>query len=70
MFTVYKKIISPESSPVMGPAIAPKEALVTDGPTPSDRNNNNNNNNNNDNNNNTNNNNNNNNSNNPNNPNH
>jgi len=28
MFTVYKKIISPESSPVLGPAIAPKEALV------------------------------------------
>ena len=48
MFTVYKKIISPESSPVLGPAIAPKEALATDGPTPSDRNNNNNNNNNND----------------------
>ena len=47
MFTVYKKIISPESSPVLGPAIAPKEALVNDGPTtndgptPSDRNNNN-----------------------------
>jgi hypothetical protein len=46
MFTVYKKIISPESSPVLGPAIAPKEALANDGPTPSDRNNNNNNNNN------------------------
>ena len=28
MFTVYKKIISPESSPVLGPASAPKEALV------------------------------------------
>ena len=42
MFTVYKKIISPESSPVLGPAIAPKEALVNvaktnDGPTTNDK---------------------------------